>query len=248
MMMSRYRTIYLNKVDSTNSFALRNIHNLQDRQVIVAEKQTEGHGRLNRKWISHIAGNIYLSLVLKSFHELSHLANLTQYMSIVISDVLESYNIEPELKWPNDVLVKSAKIAGILGESHFQGSNLIGYVLGAGINLNMSADDLKGIDQSATSLNLLTGTRVDKDRFLSQLLKRFFRGYNQFLIEGFPSIKKKYSARSSFLGKKIIAVTAKGRTFGIAKEFTDSGALVLLTENGDEKILTTGDIIHPIRV
>ncbi len=240
------KILNLNEVDSTNNYALRNLSSLSDRQVIVAEKQTRGHGRLARKWVSHVPENVYMSLVLKPFREVkehSPLTNLTQYMSVVICEFLLKYNVHAELKWPNDVLVKGAKIAGLLGESTFQGILLKGYVLGAGINLNMTPDDLKVIDQPATSLNLLTGNPVNRDSFISGLLDKFFSGYDQFLEKGFLHIKEQYTKKSTFLGKKITVTSLlKSRTIGIAKNFTDYGSLILAADSGKEKIIKAGDI------
>ncbi len=244
--MGLYTIVNLDEVDSTNSYVLKNLDALRDRNVILAERQTAGHGRLNRKWVSDVPGNIYMSLVLKPHEktgDYNHLKNLTQYMSIVLCGVLQNYNVEAELKWPNDVLVKGEKIAGLLGEANFRNERFIGYVLGVGINLNMSLQDLVDIDQPATSLNLLIEKNVDRDIFLSQLLERFFKGYREFLKVGFPLIRKNYIERSSFLSKKITVVTFEETIIGTAIEFTDNGSLVLCTGDGEKRILTVGDIV-----
>jgi BirA family biotin operon repressor/biotin-[acetyl-CoA-carboxylase] ligase len=244
--MGLYTIVNLVEIDSTNSYVLRELDTLGDRSVILAERQTAGHGRLSRKWVSDVPRNIYMSLVLKPqkrAREYSHLKNLTQYMSIVLCEVLKNYNVEADLKWPNDVLVKGKKIAGLLGEAKFRNERFIGYVLGIGVNLNMDPQDLVDIDQPATSLNLLTGKNVDRDNFISQLLERFFKGYPDFLHVGFPLIKKNYTDMSTFLSKKITVVTFKETIIGTALDFTANGSLMLRTDDGREKILTVGDIV-----
>ena len=244
--MGLYTIVNLVEVDSTNSYVLRKLDTLRDRSVILAERQTAGHGRLSRKWVSDVPRNIYMSLVLKPqkrARDYSHLKNLTQYMSIVLCEVLKNYNVEADLKWPNDVLVKGKKIAGLLGEAKFRNERFIGYVLGIGENLNMDPQDLEDIDQPATSLNLLTGKNVDRDNFVSQLLERLFKGYPDFLHVGFPLISKNYTERSTFVSKKITVVTFKETIIGTAIEFTANGSLMLRTDDGKEKILTVGDIV-----
>jgi BirA family biotin operon repressor/biotin-[acetyl-CoA-carboxylase] ligase len=244
--MGLYTIVNLIEVDSTNSYVLRNLDILRDRSVILAERQTAGHGRLSRKWVSAVPRNIYMSLVLKPQKrtmDYSHLKNLTQYMSIVLCEVLKNYNVEADLKWPNDVLVKGKKIAGMLGEAKFRNECFIGYVLGIGVNLNMDSQNLENIDQPATSLSLLTGKNVDRDNFVSKLLERFFKDYSEFLHVGFPLIRKNYTKRSTFLSKKITVVTFKETIIGTAIDFTVNGSLMLRTDDGREKVLTIGDIV-----
>ena len=77
------------ELPSTNDYALAHLNEFSDRTVILAETQTAGRGRFDRKWISHIPDNIYISLVLKpdlSLDEDSPLANITQYMSLCICE------------------------------------------------------------------------------------------------------------------------------------------------------------------
>ncbi|HBH19346.1 MAG TPA: biotin--[acetyl-CoA-carboxylase] ligase, partial [Cyanobacteria bacterium UBA9579] len=199
-MPENYNITYFDEIDSTNTYSLRNIVGLNDRHVVIAARQTSGKGRLARKWISDIEGNVYMSIVLKPSDTMDKelpLSNITQYMSVVLCRVLESYGVIPEIKWPNDVLVNGKKISGILSEISTQGSTLKGFVLGIGINLNLSQEDINAIDQPATSLNLLTGQLINRDLFIKQLLDEFFMDYDSFIQDGFISIKSEYQQRSS---------------------------------------------------
>jgi BirA family biotin operon repressor/biotin-[acetyl-CoA-carboxylase] ligase len=241
-----FNIIRFDEIDSTNDHAIRNLDSFNDRDVILAETQKKGHGRFSRKWVSHVPENIYMSIVLKpniKITDSSPLANITQYMSLVICDVLDLYNTPGQVKWPNDVLVKGAKIAGLLSQSSIQEKQLKGYVLGVGINLNMSPGVLKQIDQPATSLNLETGMAVDRDQFLDKLLKEFFSGYENFLKNGFPSIKEQYIHKTSFLGKEIRVALMDTEVAGTAKGFSDDGCLILVTDQGKEQKITIGDVL-----
>jgi len=219
---------------------------LPDRQVILAETQTAGHGRFQRKWVSHLPGNVYLSLVLKPDlvrSEDSPLGSLTQYLSLVICDVLTEYGVVGELKWPNDVLVNRKKISGILGEASFHNDRLRGYVLGVGINLNMPAAELSAIDQPATSLNLLLHRDVERDAFLAQLLERFFAGYDGFLTGGFASIRQAYEARSACLGQEVIVKEFDTQRTGIALGFSSDGSLELKISPDQVAVIKAGDMV-----
>ncbi len=97
-----YNLIYFPEITSTNTHALKNISEYSDRDVLMAEVQTEGRGRFDRKWISDKPGNIYISFVLKP-ENISYLNNIPQYLSVKLCEVLEAYGVNPVIKWPNDV-------------------------------------------------------------------------------------------------------------------------------------------------
>ena len=236
--------ILLSEIDSTNSYAKMNMEILHDRTVIQAEVQTAGRGRLNRVWVNLGKGNLFLSFLLKPPVAVrEHYTNLTQYLSVVLTDVLADYGIEAKIKWPNDVLVKDGKIAGILSESVFKGTKFKGLVLGVGVNLNASKNMLSLVtDKKITSLNLETGNKIDCNHFADKLVERFFRSYDNFLNSGFSFIKSAYCSRLSNLGCEI-EINVNGQNMkGIFKSVTDKGELELL-HYGQICILRIGDIL-----
>ncbi|OGI17231.1 MAG: biotin--[acetyl-CoA-carboxylase] ligase [Candidatus Melainabacteria bacterium RIFOXYA12_FULL_32_12] len=245
-MVYDYNILCFDEIDSTNTYSLKNLANLSDRQVIVAAKQTSGRGRLARKWISDVEGNVYMSIVLKPSPTLDNnlpLANITQYMSVVLCRILESYGVNPEIKWPNDVLVNGKKISGILSEISTQGNALKGFVLGIGINLNLAQEDVNQIDQPATALNLEINQPVHKDMFIKQLLDEFFMDYDLFLNGGFISIKAEYQQRSLFLGRKVVINKPQKKDNGIATRINDDGSLLIVKNNLEESTITIGDLV-----
>lgn len=231
---------------STNEYALQNLASFPDRHIIASEIQTSGQGRLDRKWISDIPGNLCITIVLKpecpSVSE-SPLASISQYMALCVCRLIEEMGINPSLKWPNDILVEGRKIAGILCGANITGERLAGFALGTGINLNMTEEDLLRIDQPATSLNLLTGSPVERDLFLSRLAERFFSGYDRFMELGFPSIVEPCQERSPYLGSRITVRLPGGEITGTALRFTETGCLVLETTEGEEQTITAGDVL-----
>ncbi len=235
--------IYLKEVDSTNSYALRNLGVLRDREVVIADIQSEGHGRFARPWLSNVPGNLYMSIVLKPSEKTDTLTGLTLYMSITLCEVFGEYGVDTALKWPNDVLAQGQKIAGILAETRFQENALLGYVLGTGINLNMAPEELSQIDQPATSLNLLIGSNVNRDDFLNRLLERFFSRYSNYLISGFSLVRDEYLKRCTLIGEKI-TLSLLGQVCAVtARSLTADGELVVEREDGEEMIVRAGDIL-----
>ncbi len=247
--MPDYSITRIPEVRSTNEYAMQHLDSFPDRHIIAAEIQTCGQGRLDRPWISDIPDNIYISIILKpvctSVSD-SPLANISQYMSLSICDLLECYGINASLKWPNDIQVDGKKIGGILGQTSILRNHLQGFTLGTGVNLNMNEKDLARIDQPAISLNLLTGSPVDRDRFLNRLSEGFFNGYDEFMEKGFPLIMEAYKKRSSFLGSEIRVLLPDYEISGTAKDFTDNGCLIIDTDEGKEQIIAAGDVLLSI--
>lgn len=237
-------TVYLERVESTNLFAKSNLHDLADCTVVHAKEQTAGRGRMQRKWVDLGEGNLFMSFVLKpsnSFNEVY--SNLTQYLSVVLCDLLDEFGVSAEIKWPNDVQVNGKKIAGILSETVMQGSEFKGLVLGIGVNLNAEKSAVEAIpDKAVTSLNLETGSSINLDDFRCRLTDRFFAGYKEFLNTGFPMIKEKYVRRACFLNREITVKVFNDDKKGVAKSITEKGELIL-ANNNKEFVLTIGDIL-----
>lgn len=237
--------IVLEQTDSTNNYAKLNIENLHDKSVIIAKRQTAGRGRLNRSWIDLGKNNLFLSIVLKpsdSYKEVY--SNLTQYLSVTLCKILEQYKLQPQIKWPNDVLINGKKISGILAETVMNGNSLKGIILGIGVNLNADKHALKSIkDKPATALNIELNQDIDILQFKNKLLNNFFKNYNDFLQSGFSYIYNDYIKRTNFLNRRIKIQIFNRTEEGIAQDINDKGELILLTDDNNRITLTIGDII-----
>lgn len=236
--------ITLKEVESTNNYVKNNLEFFSDRTVLRALRQTAGKGRLNRSWVDLGEGNLFFSIVLKPSDKFCDIyANLTQYMSVVLCELLDEYGLMPQIKWPNDVLIDGKKIAGILSETVMQGANFKGLILGVGINLNAELKDVSAIpDKIITALNLELSKKIDADEFLNKLLDKFFSKYDEFLEKGFEFIKSDYIKRACFLDKEVCVQLINETKHGIAKSVNKSGELIL-EDNGKEFSLTIGDIL-----
>lgn len=243
--MGRYRVIEFAELDSTNRFACGRLRELADGDVIQAGIQTVGRGRWERKWISDVPGNLCLSLVLKPAGPPAALplASLSQLLALSACQVLESYGVEPALKWPNDVQVRGRKIAGILAETVVTGSEFLGLVLGIGVNLNLDATVIATVDQPATALNLELGRYVSVLTFRDALLETFFSRYRDFLHAQFPLIRTEYRQRCHFLGRAITVRSPQLWVQGIARDISPTGELQLELPDGRHQQVGVGEII-----
>ena len=236
--------IYLEEVGSTNRYAKEHINELKDKDVVYTFNQTNGRGRLSRSWEYLGKDNIYATIVLKPSGKMEEkFSNLTQYLCVKLSELFEEYGVKPVIKWPNDILVNSKKISGILAEGVVQGDKLEGLVLGFGVNLNSTKEILAKISQPATSLNIETGHSINAEEFLKKLLTGFCLGYDKFIAEGFKVIKEDYLKRFGFMTKEVTVRGAKGDISGIIEGVTDNGAIRFIDTKGNSQILLIGDIL-----
>lgn len=243
--------IFKDKINSTNTFGKENIDTITDKTVVFSNFQTDGRGRLNRKWISFESENLYASIILKPQGDYSKLpvANLTQLLSVVIVDVLDSYGIKANIKWPNDVIISKTdddifgeKICGILAEVVSQSSKIKGIVLGFGLNVNATKDELMQIDRPATSMFSASGNIFDVNDVLNNILEMFFSKYDVFMEKGFGFIKEDYLKKIKFIGQEITVNMPHKSVCGIAKEITDEGA-ILLDDKKSFSTITIGEIL-----
>ena len=235
--------IYLEEIDSTNSYAKLNLDKLEDKTIVHAARQTSGHGRLQRAWLDLGGDNLFLTFVLKPSSSFSNIfSNITQYLSVKLCMLLEEYGLEPQIKWPNDVLLNGRKVAGILSETVMLGNTFKGLVLGIGVNLNAAPEALECIDKPAAALNLECGHDIVLSSFRDRLVETFFADYDNFLNTGFKSIRDYYLKHACFLNKEICVRLFNENKSGIAKSVTEDGELVLVSDN-KEVVLTIGDIL-----
>ena len=238
------KIVHLKEINSTNDYVKKNMSELKNLTAVYTDRQTSGRGRLERKWIDSGEDNLFLTIVIKpDTDDLKNIPNLTQYLSVVLSMVLEEeYNLTPQIKWPNDVLINGKKIAGILAEGTTQGGKFLGMALGIGVNLNTKSEQLDLIDKPATSIFNELGVNVNREKFLEKLLEKFCLLYDSCITDGFPFIKKYYEQRAMFLGKDITINVLGELHQGVAQGVTEKGSLVL-KENDNNRVYYIGDIL-----
>ena len=146
--------------------------------VAVADEQTEGRGRLGRRWLAPPGTSLLCSVVLRPAVASERLPELTVVAGEACADAIRAVaGLAPTLKFPNDVLVAGRKVAGLLAEAS-EGR----VVLGIGVNVHQAAHELpEGTDPPATSLDLETGTRVDRRDLLVELLARLEGRYDEWV-------------------------------------------------------------------
>jgi BirA family biotin operon repressor/biotin-[acetyl-CoA-carboxylase] ligase len=143
--------------------------------LVTAEEQTAGRGRLGRRWLAPTGTSLLCSLQLRPPVSPERLPELTGVAARACADAIAALTgLEPELKFPNDVLLGGRKVAGVLAEAREER-----VVLGLGINVNVPADALPAdVDRPATSLLVETGSELDRAELLAEVLERLERRYD----------------------------------------------------------------------
>jgi BirA family biotin operon repressor/biotin-[acetyl-CoA-carboxylase] ligase len=236
---------YYHTVDSTNSVAYElALKGAEEGEVVITESQKKGRGRLGRQWFSPSFLNLYLSVILRPQIPPHQSSLITLIAAVATANAIQkSSGLLPLIKWPNDILLRGRKVAGLLNEIHSEMDRIHFVILGIGVNINMDMQTCsKEIRNGATSLKRETRTVISRKTFLSILLKELELWYETFLKEGALPVLKEWRDRAQIQGRPV-QVTSFGKTLtGVAIDIDSDGALILKTENGERKRVVAGDI------
>jgi BirA family transcriptional regulator, biotin operon repressor / biotin---[acetyl-CoA-carboxylase] ligase len=164
---------YFDSIGSTNDEALAWAANdAKDLSLVIADEQTAGRGRLDRKWFTPPGTALAFSLILRpSPAERPHLSRMVGLAALSVTDALLARGLSPEIKWPNDILLNGRKVAGILIESVWSGEDIDCIVIGMGVNVLKSAvPDTGMLSFPATSLEEALGYPVERTEVLHDIL------------------------------------------------------------------------------
>jgi BirA family biotin operon repressor/biotin-[acetyl-CoA-carboxylase] ligase len=237
---------YFREIDSTNSHA-RGLADVGAAEglVVVAESQTQGRGRLGRRWESPPFANLYLSILLRPKILPAHAAQITLMAAVALADVVDAHAPgRAAIKWPNDILVGNKKLAGILTEACCDVERVRYVILGIGINVNYSIDAMpEEIRPRATSLLEVTGKRIHRETFLRRLLQGIERCYGELEQAGFAALAPRWQSYFAWRGRRVRVELLDQVTIGTAQGIDRDGALLLVDDGGVERRILAGDVI-----
>ena len=241
------RVFYFDTIDSTQTFAAKIASNHNENGTIIVSKyQTGGKGRMKRKWESP-SGGIWMSIVIQPEFNISYVTLVPIATSLALCLAIEkTLKIKPKLKWPNDVLLKEKKVAGILLDTSIQSNKIESLVLGIGINFKINPRKLANRIKKTPNFYGVD-TLVKKNEKPLTLVKQFLHELeNIFQMIDSGHTKKiimEWTMRSSTIGRNISMTTNEGKITGNAIKLDNDGALII--SNGQKnKRLLVGDITH----
>jgi BirA family biotin operon repressor/biotin-[acetyl-CoA-carboxylase] ligase len=233
--VGRWRVLHFAELDSTNRYLLAAAADgARDGLVAVADHQTAGRGRLDRRWEAPPGSSLLVSVLLRlpvggdGFR-------LVMAASVALAEAVETTaGIAAGLKWPNDVVVGDRKLAGLLAERVDDA-----LVVGAGCNVNWDAFGPELVE-TATACNLESGRPVDRDA----LLEAYLAGLAARL--GAPArVLDAYVARLGTVGRRVRIERGGGAVLeGVATDLDPSGALLVRDASGVLHTVTVGDVVH----
>lgn len=238
-----FTILRFDELDSTNTEALNQARRgAEEGLCVTARRQNAGRGRHGRIWISEKDAGLYLSIVLRPKIETRFLPLITLMTAIAVYETLKTFNLQPDIKWVNDVHINGKKISGILAETT-ETSVGLAVIVGIGINLK-SLNFPPEITNVATSIEFETGKPVNIELLFEKLTANLNKFY-QILSEenGAENIRQLWSERSSYNTGKSVRVALENETIiGTTCGIEDNGALRVMLKNGEIRVVHTGDV------
>jgi len=234
--------------------------NAAEGAAVIANSQKSGKGRGKRKWFSPAGRNIYTSLILRPPIRPETASQLTLMAAVALKETIAQFagrfaGPDITIKWPNDILISERKCAGILTEMKSRADKVEYVILGMGINVNMTREDMPGeITDIATSMLIATGNEFSRGSVIACLYLNIEKWYKMYLKDGFEPVRKSWTLASGITGRRIRAIASHGEDAagdcpgrphedGVAVGIDKDGALLLRNESGNIVKVIAGDIV-----
>ncbi len=236
---------YFKEIDSTNIKAKDLAEGgAPEGTVIIAEKQVKGRGRKGRTWLSPEGEGIYASLILRPAMAPSGAPKITLMTAVAIAEALLSLvQIKITIKWPNDIMIRGKKLAGILTEISTDMDAVNYIIVGLGLNVNTPSQDFtEELKDRATSIYIETGEPISRARLVRAYLEYFEKYYEMFKANNFTPIMNRWKQLSNIIGQKIIVDVIGKKHVGKVTDIDDEGVLILRDDEGGSQRIFSGDI------
>ncbi len=242
---------YFDSTGSTNDLALAwAAESAPDFSLVAADEQTSGRGRSGRTWYTPAGSALAFSLILQpNGSEREHPVFFTALGALALAETLsKNFGLPASIKWPNDVLVRGRKVAGILIETVWLGDVVESVVLGMGVNvLSASVPPAKTLDFPATSLEDETGHTIDRPALLRGILSELVAWRARL---GSPGFITAWEERLAYRGQQVQTWDPNGQNpprNGQLLGLGADGSLLLRGENGESYSVHFGDVrLRPV--
>ena len=206
--------------------------------VVIAERQSQGKGRLDREWLSSESG-IYFTIILRPKISPVYAPRINLMASVAVAKTIRSlFGLKAELKWPNDVLIEGKKVCGILAEMDAEIDKVNSVNVGIGVNANNLISEH---ERKATSLREQLGREIPRKDFLSSLLKEISE--QQALLTKVDLLEE-WKSLSATLNKDVMIMAQDEEIVGKAIDIDANGTLIVKTRDGSLRNIFAGDCVH----
>ncbi len=244
-LFGREHYYYFKEIDSTNNYAKTlAADGHPEGTVVIAESQSSGRGRRGRQWYSDSGQGIFLSLILRPPLPVNELSRINMAIALAIVDALQEVGIKSGIKWPNDILIKDRKIAGILTEAITDMDGIEFIVSGIGLNVNTLIEDFPAeLRAIVTSVREEAGRMVSRVHLLQILLLKLEQRYQQLISGAFTEILEQVRTLSLVIGRDITIKQLGGITEGRAIDIDNNGFLLVRYGQGNIHHLMSGEVL-----
>lgn len=212
--------------------------------VVFAERQTRGRGRLGRRWESPAGLGLWFSVLLRPRLAPQAASQLTVSSAVAVARAIERQTgLQPQIKWPNDIVFGTRKAAGILLELGADLDQIRHVVLGIGVDVNVPAGEFPGeLREIATSLREQAGEPLDRPALATAILRELDHAYTRLKAGDFHELGDEWMRRCSTLGKNVSIRVGDRVVAGRAESLDEEGALLVRTEHGRLERMVGGDV------
>jgi BirA family biotin operon repressor/biotin-[acetyl-CoA-carboxylase] ligase len=233
--LARYGSVHLlDEVGSTNDYALSLVAK-HSTAIVVSRRQTKGRGRFKRKWFSDDASLTASLLLFTDAPDFPHPSFLTHLAGLALSRAIgEVAGLATQIRWPNDIIHKDKKLAGILcdGRRH---------AVAVGVGLNVNQESFPEELPDALSLRLATGRAWDKLVLLESFLRGLFASIELAGKGESARVLADIKNRSAIMHRRVEVQTLLRKHVGTVIDLDDEGRVVLRTDSGRLVVLAAGD-------
>jgi BirA family biotin operon repressor/biotin-[acetyl-CoA-carboxylase] ligase len=226
------RCFYFDETTSTTAFMLSHAAELKSGDICIAEYQSAGRGRRGRQWLSPYGHHIYASLFWRLNQDISQVSGISLVVGCALVKTLQDMGVEGlGLKWPNDIYVDNKKLAGILIELSLSLARQTDLVIGFGINMSMSVEQGKLIDQPWSDLSSMDAM-PDKTELLIRLHQQLKYDLTLFEQQGLGAFFARWNQHDLFINREVTLVMAPNSVTGICRGIDEQGAILLENDLG----------------
>ncbi len=236
------RVVYHECVESTNDLA-KQLADAGEPEgtLVIADEQTAGRGRLGRAWFAPPRSSILMSLILRPALAPHQTARVTMAVALGACDgIRAATGLDAQIKWPNDILLRGNKCAGILAEAGITGDRLDYVVVGIGLNVNFAVIDHPDLPRDVTSIADELGKPTPRAPLVQAILRQIERHYLR--LGAGENLRAEWAARLVTLHQPVRAQTTWGVEEGITENVDDVGALLVRRADGSLARLIEGDV------
>ena len=230
---------------STNAVAARLARGeAREGAVVFAESQSKGRGRMGRVWLSPAGKGLWFTVLLRPNIAPAGATQLTIAAATALARAITlQTGIVPDIKWPNDILIRGRKVAGILTEMSAELDHLKDLLLGIGMDVNLETEDFPAaLRQTATSLAIETGAKVNRSELAVAILRELDRDYDLINKGHFEVLAEQWQERCSTLGREVSIRVGDRVIRGQAESLDDDGALLGRGAHGHLERIIGGDV------